>query len=97
MRFPNDTSFHLRMAALVVMAMFVEHLAETNLPNWSSPRIGVLPFALGLAWVGLFAWHLANLLRQRVRVLEDRLDRLTERTDNLEDERRERRSLPPLR
>ena len=47
MRFPNDTNFHLRMAALVVIAMFVEYLAAENLPNWSSPRIGVLPFALG--------------------------------------------------
>ncbi len=96
MRFPNDTNFHLRMAAVLVIAMFLDHLAAENLANWSSPRIGVLPFVLGLAWAGLFAWHLANMLMQRIRVLEDRIERLTQRTDGLEDDRRESRSLPPM-
>ena len=96
MRFPNDTNFHLRMATVLVAALFLEHLAEEHLPNWSSPRIGILPFALGLAWVGLFAWHLANMLRERIKVLEDRLERLTSRTDQIEDTERSRRSLPPL-
>jgi len=96
MRFPNDTNFHLRMAAFVVFALFLEHVADRNLPDWSSPRIGVLPFALGVLWAGLFAWHLAKSLQQRIRVLEDRLDRLTHRADALEDDRRERRSLPPM-
>lgn len=96
MRFPNDTNFHLRMAAFVVFALFLEHLAERNLPNWSSPRIGVLPFALGLLWVGLYAFHVASVLRAKVRVLEDRLDRLSTRTEVLEDDQRQRRSLPPL-
>lgn len=96
MRFPNDTNFHLRMAAVLVIAMFVEHLASENLPNWSSPVIGVVPFVLGLVWVGMYAWHLVNMLQQRVRVLEDRIDRITQRTENLEGDRRERRSLPPM-
>ncbi|MCA8975292.1 MAG: hypothetical protein KDC98_11265 [Planctomycetes bacterium] len=96
MRFPNDTAFHLRMAAFVVFALFLEHLAERNLPEWSSPHIGILPFALGLLWVGLYAFHIATMLRQRIRVLEDRLDRLTDRADALEHERRDRRALPPL-
>ena len=48
------------------------------------------------AWVGLYAFHIATMLRQRIRVLEDRLDRLTDRADALEHERRDRRALPPL-
>lgn len=96
MRFPNDTNFHLRMAAFVVFALFLEHIADRNLPEWSSPRIGVLPFALGLLWVGCYAFHVANVLKQRIRVLEDRIDRLTRRADAIEADRRERRSLPPM-
>lgn len=96
MRFPNDTSFHLRMAALVIASLFLEHLAATKLPNWSSPQIGVVTFVLGLAWVALFAFHHGRALHDRVRVLEDRIDRLTQRIDADEDERRARRSLPPM-
>ena len=96
MRFPNDTNFHLRMAAFVVFALFLEQLAERNLSGWSSPRIGVLPFVLGLCWVGLYAFHVATALQQKIRALEDRIERLTERTENIEDDTRKRRSLPPL-
>ncbi|MCR9246615.1 MAG: hypothetical protein NXI31_16405 [bacterium] len=97
MRFQNDTNFHLRMAALLVIGLFLDHLAEQNLTHWSSPRIGIVPFALGLAWAGLFTWHVANVLLQRIRVLEDRLERLDQRTEVIEDDQRARRSLPPMR
>ncbi len=96
MRFVNDTSFHLRMAALLVFALFLDHLASEHLSHWSSPRIGILPFAMGLVWVGLYAYHVCRTLRDRVRVLEDRVDRLTHRADAYEDHERERRSLPPM-
>ena len=55
MRFPNDTTFHLRMAALLVASMFLEHLASTQLMQWSSPRIGIVTFVLGLVWVAMAA------------------------------------------
>lgn len=96
MRFPNDTSFHLRMAALVIASLFLEQLAQRNLPNWTSPQIGVVSFALGLAWVALFAFHHGRALQDKVRVLEDRIDRLTHRVDADEDALRARRSLPPM-
>jgi hypothetical protein len=95
MRLPNETSFHLRMATLVIFSLFLEHLGRSRLPSWSSPAIGVVTFVLGMLWVGLFAWHHARVLHERIRVLEDRLDRVTRRTDEIEDERRARRSLPP--
>jgi hypothetical protein len=94
MRFPNDTVFHLRMAAFVVFALFLDNLASRHLPDWSSPRIGVLPFVLGLAWVALYTFHLVAALRDRIRVLEDRVERLTRRADAYEDNERARRSLP---
>lgn len=96
MRFPNDTAFHLRMAALVIASLFLEHLAVTRLPNWSSPQIGIVTFVLGLAWVALFAFQHAKAQHDRLRVLEDRLDRLTHRVDADEDAQRARRSLPPI-
>jgi len=96
MRSQNDLAFHLRMAAMVIFSMFLEHLAATRLPDWSSPRIGVITFVLGLIWVALFAWQHGNEQRERLRILERRLTELGERTDNLEDERRARRALPPL-
>ncbi|MCC7064077.1 MAG: hypothetical protein IT456_14805 [Planctomycetes bacterium] len=96
MRSQNDLAFHLRMAAMVIFSMFLEHLAATRLPDWSSPRIGVITFVLGLIWVALFAWQHGNEQRERLRILERRLTELGERTENLEDERRARRALPPL-
>jgi len=96
MRSQNDVAFHLRMAALVILSMFGEQLATSHLPNWSSPRIGVITFVLGMLWVGLFAWQHGNALHDRIRVLEGKLDALGARTDNLEEDRRARRSLPPM-
>ncbi len=96
MRFPNDTAFHLRMAALVIASLFLEHLATTRLPNWSSPQIGIVTFVLGLAWVALFAFQHAKVQQDKLRVLEDRLERLTDRVDADEDALRARRSLPPM-
>ena len=96
MRFPNDTTFHLRMAALVIAALFLEQLATKHLPHWSSPNIGILTFVLGLSWAALASFHHARSLDDKMRVLEDKLDRLTARSDALEDDRRARRSLPPM-
>jgi hypothetical protein len=96
MRSQNDLAFHLRMAALLVFSLFVEHLAATHLPGWSSPRIGVITLVLAMAWVGLFAWQHGLLLQARIKSLEARLDDLSERTEGLERDQRARRSLPPL-
>ncbi len=96
MRSQNDLAFHLRMAALLIFSMFLEHLAMTHLPNWSSPRIGVITFVLGLLWVGLFAWQHGTAQQARIEALRQQLEQLAARTDNLEEDRRARRSLPPL-
>lgn len=96
MRFPHDASFHLRMAALVIGSLFLEQLASKHLQHWSSPNIGIVTFVLGLAWVGLAAFHYTQTLQDRVKVLESRLERLDAITDALADEQRARRSLPKL-
>jgi hypothetical protein len=96
MRFPNDTAFHLRMAALVIGSLFLEQLAHKHLPNWSSPQIGIVTFVLGLAWVTLAAFHHAKATQDRVKVLEAKLDRLQTLCDALADDQRARRSLPKL-
>ncbi|MBL8726343.1 MAG: hypothetical protein JNK49_20030 [Planctomycetes bacterium] len=96
MRSQNDLPFHLRMAALLVFGLLVEQLATTHLPHWSSPRIGLVPFAIGLVWVALFAWQGDGAAAARLRSLEGRLRELEERLEALELERRQRRGLPPL-
>lgn len=96
MRFPNDTAFHLRMAALVIGSLFLEHLAARHLPAWTSPQIGVITFVLGLAWVALMAFHHARATQERLRVLEARLDRTNQLAETLAAELRARRSLPPM-
>ncbi len=96
MRFPNDTAFHMKMAALVIVSLFVEHNAPRWLPNWSAPQIGVITFVLGLAWVTLFAAHHAQATQERIRVLEEKLERTTQLAETLADDSRHRRSLPPL-
>jgi hypothetical protein len=96
MRFPNDTAFHLRMAALVIGSLFLEQLAHRNLPNWSSPQIGIVTFVLGLAWVALAAFHHAKATQDRVKVLDAKVERLQALCDALSDDQRTRRSLPKL-
>ncbi len=58
--------------------------------------VAVLAIYLAAIWVALFAWQHGNEQRERLRILERRLTELGERTENLEDERRARRALPPL-
>ncbi len=96
MRFPNDMSFHIRMAALVIASLFLEHIANTRLPNWSSPQIGIITFVMGMAWIALFTMHHGVALQDRIRVLEDKLERTNQLAEILADETRQRRSLPPM-
>ncbi len=96
MRFPNDMSFHIRMAALVIASLFLEHIANTRLPNWSSPQISIITFVMGMAWIALFTMHHGVALQDRIRVLEDKLERTNQLAEILADETRQRRSLPPM-
>ena len=96
MRFPNDKAFHLRMATLLIASLFLEHLARTRLTHWTSPQIGVITFVLGLAWVALLAMHHGKSQEDRLRVLEQKLERTNQLAETLADELRARRSLPPL-
>lgn len=96
MRFPNDTAFHLRTAALLLASLFLEQLAQKHVPQWTSPQIGVITFVLGLAWVALTAFHHAKATQERVRALEAKVERLQAHVDAFADDTRARRSLPPL-
>jgi hypothetical protein len=96
MRFPNDTPFHLRMAALLIASLFLEHMANTRLENWSSPQIGIVTFVMGMAWIMLFTMNHGVSLQDRIRVLEDKLERTNHLAETLADEIRQRRALPPM-
>lgn len=96
MRFPNDVTFHLRMAALLIATMFLEQLARNKLPGFDPPQIGIVTFVIGLVWVALLVMHHARAHADRLRVLEDKLDRALSRLEAFEDDQRARRSLPPM-
>lgn len=93
MRTFGENQFHLLMAGLAVGSLFLDQFAQKALPTWTMPKIGLVTFALGLCWVALFAGHRVRNLHERMRVLEDRLQRVDRRADALEDVERRRRQL----
>jgi predicted ATP-dependent Lon-type protease len=82
------------MATLCVAALFLDQEGARLLPGWNMPKVSLLTFALGAAWLGLFFVHRLRAMQQQVDVLTDRLERVTRRTEAMEDETRRRRSLP---
>lgn len=94
MRSLGENQFHLLMGVLVVGSLFLDHLMRRAVATWTSPQVGLITFALGLVWVGLFAAHRARRSEERVRVAEDRVERLQQLVRALEDLERERRRLP---
>jgi hypothetical protein len=51
---------------------------------------------MGMAWIALFTMHHGVALQDRIRVLEDKLERTNQLAEMLADETRQRRSLPPM-
>ena len=71
-------------------------MANTRLENWSSPQIGIVTFVMGMAWIMLFTMNHGVSLQDRIRVLEDKLERTNHLAETLADEIRQRRALPPM-
>ena len=94
MRTLAEPQFHMLMAFLVLLSLFVDQNATKVLPAWNMPDVGLVTFLLGLCWVALFAAHRFRNLQERIAVLEDKLERTASRTDVLEDDARSRRGLP---
>ncbi|GAB4162436.1 MAG: hypothetical protein Fur0037_28650 [Planctomycetota bacterium] len=82
------------MAALAAGSLFLDEGARRILSSWTMPRVGLLTFAFGISWVALFLGYRIRTLADRLRVFEDRLDRLGRRADAIEDAERARRALP---
>ena len=96
MRTLAERPFHLLMATLVVLSLFLDQEAEHWMPSWHMPRVGIVTFALGLVWIALVGAYRLRTLQQRIEVLEDRIERTSRRADALEDETRRRRGTPTL-
>ena len=94
MHAPGERKFHLLMATICVAALFLDQEGARLLPGWNMPKVSLLTFALGAAWLGLFCVHRLRAMQQQVDVMADRLERVTRRTEAMEDETRRRRSLP---
>lgn len=94
MRTLGESQFHLVMAMLVILSVFGSQQVARALPAWRLPQVDLITFALGLVWIGrLFAFR-SQRQQQQIDVLEDRLQRLQQRTEAVEDAERRRRSLP---
>ncbi len=90
----GERQFHVLMGALLLGSLFLDRLMQNAISTWFSPSVGIVTLALGLVWVGLFAAFRARQADERVRVVEDRLERLQQLVRSLEDDARDRRRLP---
>jgi len=95
MRSLTEPQFHMLMVTLVVASLFADQELPHLLPSWNMPKIGLVTFTLGLCWMALFAGHRVRNLHQRIEVLQDKVDRLSNKTDALEADARHRRKLMP--
>jgi hypothetical protein len=88
----QELTVHLILGALFfASAWYGEELAQGSL--WRDPRIGVFTLAVGLVWVVWFFLRRIKELQDRQRILEDRIDRLQNKLEAVEDEQREERML----
>ncbi len=60
MRSLGEHQFHLLMGVLVIGSLFLDRLMAKVVATWTPPQVGLITFALGMVWVGLFAAHRAN-------------------------------------
>ncbi|MCC6785470.1 MAG: hypothetical protein IT457_21645 [Planctomycetes bacterium] len=87
----GERGFHVLLGTLFLSAAIFETLAERHLAAWNPPTIGVLTLAVGLAWVARYAAWRAELMTERERVQDDRLERLERKIAALETELDSRR------
>ncbi|MEM7202039.1 MAG: hypothetical protein AAF628_17355 [Planctomycetota bacterium] len=87
----GERGFHLLMGALVLGSTLMDRILLSALPAWDPPVVSLLTLAIGLVWVALFAAYRGRNLEERMRVLEDRLERAQRRVDAHDAELAERR------
>ena len=90
MRSLSENNFHLVMGTLLLLSTFIDPAMRAVLPAWKPPEVGFVTLVLGLVWVALFAGYRGRNLEDRVRVLEDRLDRTERKVADLETDQSER-------
>ena len=87
----SERHFHVLMAVLVIGSTLLDRLLHDFVPTWQPPAVSLVTLALGLVWVGLFAGYRGRNLEDRIRVLEDRLERTQRKVEQLDAEDAERR------
>ncbi len=87
----QERSFHLVMGGVFLASCFLDEVMRRAEIAWNVPQLGFVSTIIGAVWLWrYFGWR-NELLEERVRVLDDRCDRLLQRVDALDDEQRERR------
>lgn len=84
----QENGFHTLMATLTLASILLEEVLSRNVPGFDAPKIGLLTLTLAWVWlarVGAFRLENAD---DRLKVAEDRLERLERAWRALEDERR---------
>ncbi len=87
----HERPFHLLMGGLFIGSCFLDEGMRRAEIAWNAPQLSFISIVIGAIWLWrYFTWR-DELLEERIRVLDDRCERLLHRTDALEDEQRERK------
>ncbi len=87
----GERPFHWLMGALFLGSTFLDPAMRAVTAAWSPPQISLMTLVVGLIWVGLFAGYRGKNLEDRMRVLEDRLQRSEQKVKILDAEMAERK------
>ncbi len=87
----GERGFHFLMGALLLGSTFLDRALGSALPAWNPPLVSLLTLAVGLIWIALFAAYRGKGLEDRLRVLQDRMERAERRVDAHDAELAERK------
>jgi uncharacterized membrane protein len=87
----SERNFHVLMGALLLGSTILDRVLESATPSWNPPSVSLVTLAVGLVWVALFAGYRGRNIEQRMRVLEDRLERSERRVAAMDAELADRR------
>ncbi len=94
MRAIAENRLHTQMLLLLLASLVLDALATRHLPAWNMPSVGLLTLVVAMCWIGLFTAYRTRGLHDQVRVLRDRVERTQQLLEGLEDDLRQRRTLP---
>ncbi len=87
----QERGFHLLMGALLVAACYFDRFMANSDLAWKPPEVGFVALTVGMVWIGRYAAWRSELTGERLKVMNDRIERLERKNNALEDELRAHR------